>query len=285
MKTVTKNKQLAIGLFLMFTSYVSLAQVGIGQNSPKGALDVNSSTMGVVFPVVALVDATTETVVNPDGGSIVAGTTVYNTTTTSAGADSLYPGVFFWTGSKWQSQRERKDNKLFLQDTSVRTGSDDATYGTSGDQSINFDSNSFTPIYSGKYAIHLTVHYGGGNLNAPTGSQYVNFAKEGGVFEFTFNGTTHSFDLSTYSAYNNDSDFNGGSVRISTNIFRQVAEDYEETLTAGTAYPFTLTFNQDTAPGFEADGDEIVSPPEDGRGYITISDSIKCSIEINYVLQ
>jgi len=283
MKAVIKNKYITVGLFLLFTSYVSLAQVGIGESSPKGALDISSSTMGVVFPVVALVNATTQTVVNPNGVNIVAGTTVYNTTTHINGVDSLYPGIFFWTGTKWQSQRERKDNKLFLQDTSVRTGSDDSTYGTSGDQTIPFDSNTFTPIYSGKYAIHLTVHYGGGNVNTPTGSQYVNMAKEGGVFKFTFNGTTHTFDLSTYSAYNNDSDFNGGSVRLSTNIFNQVAEDYEETLTANTAYPFTLTFNQDTAPGFEADGDVIVSPPEDGRGYITISDSVKCFIEINYV--
>ncbi|MEM7087833.1 MAG: hypothetical protein AAF489_16750 [Bacteroidota bacterium] len=285
MKAVIKNKHLAFGLFLFFASYISWGQVGIGQSSPKGILDINSSTMGVIFPVVALVNANTQTVVNPNGVNIVAGTTVYNTTTTSAGADSLYPGIFFWTGSKWQSQRERKDNKLFLQDTDVRTGSDDATYGTSGDQSINFDSNSFTPIYSGKYAVHLTVHYGGGNVNAPTGSQYVNMAKQEGVFEFTFNGTTHSFSLSTYSAYNNDSAFNGGSVRLSTNIFNQISEDYEETLTAGTNYPFTLTFNQATAPGFEADGDEIVAPPEDGRGYITISDSVRCYIEINYVYQ
>ncbi|MBL4662616.1 MAG: hypothetical protein JKY22_03450 [Flavobacteriaceae bacterium] len=284
MKTINYTKLLGFVLFF-FASYISLAQVGIGQNSPKGALDISSSTMGVIFPVVALVDASTETVVNPNGPNIVAGTTVYNTTTTSAGADSLYPGIFFWTGSKWQSQRERKDNKLFLQDTSVRTGSDDSTYGTSGDQSINFDSNSFTPIYTGKYAVHLVVHYGAGSVNTPSGAQFVNMAKEEGVFEFTFNGSTYAFDLSAFSSYNNDTGFNGGSARISTNLFNQVAEDFEETLNAGTNYPFTLTFNQATAPGFEADGDEIVAPPEDGRGYITINNSIKCSIEINYVFE
>jgi len=283
MKKIFTNISFALCFLMLFTTFITVAQVGIGTNTPEGAFDVNSTTMGVVFPIVALVDINTETIVNPNGPNIVAGTAVYNTSTTIAGADSLYPGIYFWTGSIWESQREKKDNELFLQNTDVRTGSDDATNGTAGKQSITFDSNSFTPIYSGKYAIHLMVHFGAGTLNLPSSPQFVNFAKQEGEFEFTFNGNTYTFNLSTFSVSNNDSLFNGGSLYESTNIFNQVAYDYVETLTAGTPYPFTLTFNQVNADGFEGDGDIIVSPAGDGRGYITINDHIKCSLEINYV--
>jgi len=267
-----------------------LAQVGIGINSPKGALDLSSSTMGVVFPVVALVNANTETVVNPNGTNIVPGTTVYNTTVLDDGADSLYPGIFTWklhppATYKWTSLRERKDNALFLQNADVRTGSDDATNPVAGKQTIPFDNNSFTPIYTGRYALHLVVHYGGGNLDASamSSSQFVNFAKEEGEFEFIFNGNTYTVDISSYSAYNDDSLFDGGSLRTSTNIFNQIGYDYVEVLTAGTTYTFSLTFNQADAQGFEGDGDIVAG--DDGTGYVTINNSLKCYLEINYVYE
>lgn len=274
---------LLICLFLGVT--ISTAQVGIGSSSPEGILDITSSNMGVVFPVVALVNANTETVVNPNGPNLVAGTTVYNTTLLDDGIDSLYPGVFFWNGTKWESQREKKDNKLFLQDTDVRTGSDDILNPVLGKQTIPFDSNTFTPIYTGKYAVHLVVHFGGGNVNLPSSPQFVNFAKQGGEFEFIFNGNTYTIDLSTFSVLNNDSLFNGGSLYASTNLSNQVATDYVETLTAGTPYTFSLTFNQAIAPGFEGDGDISIIPAGDGRGYVTINDQIKCSLEINYIYE
>jgi len=283
-KHILSNKFILSILLAMF-SLTAFAQVGIGVASPKGALDVNSSTMGIVFPVVSLTDVSTETITNPNGPNIVAGTTVYNTNTVGVGVDRIYPGIYFWNGSRWYSQRERKDNKLFYQDTDVRTGSDDSTNGTAGKQTIPFNNNTFTPIYSGNYAVHLTVHFGAGNVNSVSSPEYVNFAKQEGEFEFIFNGNTYTFDLSTYSVYNNDSDFNGGSLRTTTNAVNQIAYDYEETLSVGTPYTFSLTFNQADAPGFEGNGDIIVSPPGDGRGYITINDSIRCTVEINYVYQ
>lgn len=290
MKTIYKHSLMTSLVCLLLTSAAMVAQVGIGDFSsttPRGVLDVQDSgnAMGIVFPVVALVDATTETVVNPNGANIVPGTTVYNTTVLDDGPDSLYPGIFTWKGSKWTSLRERKDNALFLQDTDVRTGSSDILNPVAGKQTIPFDSNSFTPIYTGRYALHLVVHYGGGNLDASamSSSQFVNFAKEEGEFEFIFNGNTYNVDISSYSTYNNDSDFNGGSLRVSTNRFNQIGYDYVEVLTAGTTYTFSLTFNQADAQGFEGDGDIVAS--DDGRGYVTINDNIKCYLEINYVYE
>ncbi len=282
MKKITIHTYLSLSIFFFSVSFIT-AQVGIGTTSPKGVLDIESSTQGIVFPVVSLTDLTTETITNPNGGSIVAGTTVYNTNTTSNGADSIYPGIYFWNGSKWIAQREKKDNNLFLQDTDLRTGSDNATNGVGGDQSISFDSSTVTPIYSGPYKVTLTVHYGAGAVNLPSSPQFVNFAKQEGEFDFTFNGTTHTFSLSTYSGSNDDKMFDNGTLKLYNNVFNQTSIDFQETLTAGTPYLFTLTFNQEDAPGFEGDGDIIVSPAGDGRGYITINDSVKCSVEINYV--
>lgn len=289
MKTIHKHSLLTSIVYLLLASTTMVAQVAIGNfTTPRGILDVqadvlaSNNTMGIVFPVVALVDANTETVVNPNGTNIVPGTTVYNTTVLDDGPDSLYPGVFTWklhpSGAlKWTSLREKKDNALFLQDTDVRTGS------TDGKQTIPFDSNSFTPIYTGRYALHLVVNYGGGNLNAAADPQFVNFAKEEGEFEFIFNSNTYNVDISSYSAYNNDSSFNGGSLRTSTNRFNQIGYDYVEVLTAGTTYTFSLTFDQAAAPGFIEDGDIVAS--DDGRGYVTINNNLKCYLEINYVYE
>ncbi len=257
------------------------AQVGINTTSPEGVLDLGNSTSGVVYPVVSLTNLTTETITNPNGGSIVAGTTVYNTNTVDSGANSIYPGIYFWNGSRWKAQYEKRNNQLFFQTSDLRTGSNDLVYGVLGDQTIDFDASSFTPSISGTFKILVTVHYGGGEANVPSGAgQYVNFVEQQGEFDFTFNGTTHTFGLSSYSGYNNDS-MAVSSAKVITNEFNQVTYTVIESLTALTNYGFSLTFNQEFAEGFEGDGDDIIV--EDGRGYITINDSVRCSVEFMFI--
>ena len=78
-----------------------LAQVGVGTTTPRGALDINSSTQGVVVPTVSLVDVITQTAVNPQGGAIPAGTIVYNDATSGASPNNVGPGLYFWNGSRW----------------------------------------------------------------------------------------------------------------------------------------------------------------------------------------
>ena len=55
-------------------SFTSIAQVGVGTTSPAGALDIVSTSSGLVLPRVANTDA----VVNPNGGAIENGTMVYD---------------------------------------------------------------------------------------------------------------------------------------------------------------------------------------------------------------
>ena len=83
----------------------SAGSMGIGTNAPNGALDINSSTQGMVPPRVALTSTAIEApVVNPAGGALVAGTLVWNTNTNSPTiATAVAPGMYYWNGTRWIS--------------------------------------------------------------------------------------------------------------------------------------------------------------------------------------
>lgn len=78
------------------------AQVGIGTTSPQAFLDLNSNTQGVLISKVALTSRNIELpVVNPQGGGVVEGTLVYNTSTSGVVPLNVSPGFYFWNGSFW----------------------------------------------------------------------------------------------------------------------------------------------------------------------------------------
>ncbi|OWP83835.1 hypothetical protein BWK59_08475 [Flavobacterium davisii] len=90
-------------LFCLFVSAYSFGQVGIGTESPRGALEINSPTNGFLPPQVALTSSNLSApVVNPQGGGApVAGTIVYNTATTGTAPNNVVPGFYYWNGSSW----------------------------------------------------------------------------------------------------------------------------------------------------------------------------------------
>lgn len=285
------NRYTAAFLILLCISLTAHSQIGIGTSAPNGILDITSNNYGVIYPTVSLTSLSTQIVSNPSAADIVAGTTVYNTTTTDLGSDSVYPGIYVWNGTKWVPQFDKKDAKLYIQDSNVRTGSNDIINPILGNQSIGFDTSSdypYTPKFNGRYKIELVVHYGGGNIDTPNSpsNQKVNYGLEKGAFNFTFNGNTHAFNLSSYSGNNNDKLFKGGNSspkRVYSNAYRQASYSFEETLSLTSSYTFNLTFNQENAPGFEGNGDISLFPSGDGRGYVTMNQDIKCSVEITYI--
>lgn len=100
MKTNKTVLTLVIGLF---TSILS-AQVGVGTTTPRGALDVNSTTSGLIPPRVALTALNVAApVVNPQGGGLVAGTLVWNTATAGVIPNNVVPGMYYWDGTRWIS--------------------------------------------------------------------------------------------------------------------------------------------------------------------------------------
>ncbi|HIB49277.1 MAG TPA: hypothetical protein EYN07_03620 [Flavobacteriaceae bacterium] len=287
------KKEYFIKILVILMCYSPIAfekgygQVGINNATPEGLLDLgNNSTMGVIYPVTSLTDVTIETLSNPNGGTLAAGTCVYNTNTAGSGEDSVYPGIYIWTGSKWIPQFNKKDSEVFTQDSDLRTGSDDILNPVLGDQALSFDSSSFTPKFSGPYRVALTLHYGAGTTNEPSGDQHVNYAAGSGDFDFTFNGTTSTYKMKSYSGLNDDKLFKGGSGATMieyNNSIKQSTYIIEETLTRNVPYSFTLTFNQDDLEGFEGDGDISVIPAGDGRGYIVSIGDFNCTVEITYV--
>ncbi|PHS04182.1 MAG: hypothetical protein COA88_13960 [Kordia sp.] len=88
-------------LTVMFitTSIFTKAQVGVGTTSPAAALEIVSTNSGILIPRVLLTDTTiVMPIVNPQGGSVVDGTLVYNTAT----VNDVLPGFYYWNGVLWE---------------------------------------------------------------------------------------------------------------------------------------------------------------------------------------
>lgn len=90
---------------LLILSTISLnAQVGVGTTTPAGALDINSSTNGLILPRVSLTALNVSApVVNPQGGALVVGTLVWNTATAGSIPNNVVPGMYYWEGARWIS--------------------------------------------------------------------------------------------------------------------------------------------------------------------------------------
>lgn len=78
---------LKIKLLLILSTIGSYAQVGIGNTTPQGALEITSTTDGLIIPRVALTMTTTATITTPTKSELV-----YNTAT----AGDVTPGYYYW---------------------------------------------------------------------------------------------------------------------------------------------------------------------------------------------
>jgi hypothetical protein len=88
-------------LFVFFLSLcvVSIAQIGIGTNTPDSSaqLDVFSNNKGFLPPRIALVATNVKSpVTNPATGLLV-----YNTATQGTAPNNVKPGYYYWNGTQW----------------------------------------------------------------------------------------------------------------------------------------------------------------------------------------
>lgn len=92
-----------INLLLLFFTVSFQAQVGIGTTNPEGALDITSSTQGILIPRVSLLATNVAApVVNPSTlGAPLTSTLVYNNATAGTSTTAVTPGYYYWDGSKW----------------------------------------------------------------------------------------------------------------------------------------------------------------------------------------
>jgi hypothetical protein len=169
-----------IYLITLFTGVIQ-AQVGIGTTTPNGALDVNSTLpspstqrAGLVPPIVALsaTDVTTTTttgvnIINPaTNGVPLTGTIVYNTNTSTAGANQVTPGYYFYNGSLWEKLNSSTSGNWSL---TGNTGTNPATnfIGTTDNQNLQFRTNN-----TNRVAISSTGNLGIG-ITAPTSRLHI----------------------------------------------------------------------------------------------------------------
>ena len=90
------------------------------------------------------------TVVNPNGGSLATGTTVFNTNNSTTGSDDVQVGVYTFDGTQWNPQFSREDYALYKQTSGcfrapIRSGNLEYATASRIDGLIN---QVFTPKYS-----------------------------------------------------------------------------------------------------------------------------------------
>jgi hypothetical protein len=108
-------KQIFTFLAAVLLTASTYAQVGIGTTTPAGALDIVSTTSGIVLPRVA----NTSVVVNPNGGAIENGTMVYDL---SANCVKFYANGA-WTGCiQFAANNIGKDTTTTLVELMSSTG-------------------------------------------------------------------------------------------------------------------------------------------------------------------
>ncbi|SRX54226.1 hypothetical protein [Aequorivita sp. CIP111184] len=268
-----------ICLLLLLTTSPAVAQVGIGTTTPKGALDIESTQYGVVYPSVALTATNAELpVLNPTTDPLEVGTTVYNTNTTSNGSFDVEPGIYSWNGSLWVRHYYKRQVEGFKQTAVLRSSSNGGWEVVTGFPITS--PKTFFSKYTGQYKIELKLDYGGGAIidNAD-----VNVALFEGDFRFTFEGTPYLIRAKSYSTFNKYIGTAPGTQF--SNISSQVFKTIYVNLVASTIYTFSLEFDQFADPdpalniGFLNNGNN--SGVIDGRGYV--GKDIPCIIEFTYL--
>lgn len=261
-----------IFLFISFNFFLiglSYAQVAIGTTTPKGALDLQNNTMGIIYPRVVLTATNVAApVINPNGGALVAGTVVYNTNYSTMGTNDVYPGIYAWNGSQWTTQYIKEDSAIYEQTPlDLRVVNSDSYVDVPG---IG-NGSTFTAKYTGTYRIKANFNFGAGKINLPS-SGIISMATQEGYFRFSFDGIIYLIYTHSYSLYNGG--INGGT------YYEQFRHDSSlvlyETLTAGQTYSFRLEIDLFISTVFENSGNS-----GDGRSHVGIG--VPCTIEITYL--
>ena len=278
-----------------FSTQISSAQIGIGTTSPEGAIDVTGSNSGLLFPRVAL-SSTQDltTVVNPNGGNLAAGTTVFNTNNSALGANDVQVGVYTFDGTRWQPQFSREDYALYKQTggcfrAPIQSGA--LEYATAS-RLESLDGAVFTPKYSGMYRIEVKTNFGAGKIeDFTTGSEsYISLATSEGAFFFKLEGngrimidpesTTYDYEQGwsythAYSA-ESDNDPSGRSTE-SYNVPHYATLVYYKPLIAGIPYTFNLSHKAVTgAAVFQNAG-------ASGEGMGHVGHDVPCSVEFEFL--
>ncbi|WP_417237434.1 hypothetical protein [Bizionia paragorgiae] len=288
MKTKYVNKHMLILAIYLLIASPAFAQVGIGTTTPKGQLDLSTTTMGLVYPKIALTATNVESpVINPNGGALEPGTVVYNTSLTQTGTYDVTPGLYVWDGSKWAPQFIREEYKRFEQNNGIAPyACQRVPFGFNGAvNGLGPGENSFSPKYSGFYKIKVSTSFGGGeftNIKSSTGNELSTGTAEGN-FYFNLSGPGVDIDdinggrvyTHSYSTYNR----NNTPVQKYDTVTLDSYIVFIRVLRAGGTYDFNLRldcFDVGAGSGFVNNGTS-------GNGLHHVGHDIPCSVEFTYL--
>ena len=277
--------------FLTIQNYQ--AQIGIGTTRPEGALDLETTTYGLVYPRIAL-NATNSRlpVANPLGGNLVSGTVVYNTSLTTNGANDLYPGLYAWDGSSWKPQFIMEEYKKYSQTggcqrTTIRESYVDPR-PDHADNVAGLTNQTFIPKYSGIYKIDVRTNFSAGEMTNFSGSyDKISLATSEGAFFFRMTGSgvnivpsIGSYDYKegwmythSYSSHNR---VETPTIQNNMNAHAVCVTHYKYLL-AGAIYTFNLSNCINTGH------DYFLNNGDSGEGRGHIGHDIPCTVEFTFI--
>lgn len=277
---------------LCFSTANLIGQVGIGTSSPEGALDLETTTTGLVFPRVALssvIDNTTVT--NPNGGSLAIGTAVYNTTRTTTGSNDVNVGIYAWNGSRWRPQFKMDQYQKYEQTGGCMRTTVESNANTANDTDIpGLTGETFTADYSGLYRVIVQMNFGAGEIEdfmSGNNADALSVATMEGAFFFWLNGNgvaiapnTSSYDYTegwcyTHS-YGVESDIENPNLSFNNNTHFATLKYYLY-LTGGSTYTFTLSNKIFTGENY------FVNNGDTGSGQGHVGHTIPCSVEFAFI--
>lgn len=145
-----KLKTLIFLLFLI--GNYSFSQVGIGTTNPQAALEVRSTTDGLLIPRVALSATNVATISTPTISELV-----YNTNTTVNGTNRVSPGFYYWSGTNWirliTSNQPSNDWGI-----NGNTATNSNFIGTTNDVNLNFKRNNINAGFIAQDLVALGVN-------------------------------------------------------------------------------------------------------------------------------
>ncbi|MFK5983201.1 MAG: hypothetical protein QM499_09825 [Flavobacteriaceae bacterium] len=281
-------------LIALFYIQAYNAQVGIGTVLPEGALDLNTTTQGLVFPRVALTASNVELpITNPNGGTVEEGTTIYNTSTTTNGTNDVYPGIYSWDGLIWAPQFVMADYTKFEQSggcyrTTIKESYSDPN-PSDADNILGITNQIFVPKYTGTYKVEIKTNFGAGAINDFTADDKISLATSEGSFFFKLSGLGVDIDpippgaLYDYTegwiythSYSTHNSIETPSLEDNT-IKHNTSSVFYVNLTASENYTLNLSICIIT-------GDEyFINNGDSGSGQGHVGHDIPCTIEFTFL--
>jgi len=224
---------------------------------------------------------------------------VYNTNSTSTGNNDVYPGIYAWDGTQWTPQFPMEDYRKFEQippagtpdpSEAICQRTDIKDNETQFDNINGLTNQTFTPKYSGKYRIKVSMSYGAGEVENFYNNDDISLATSEGNFYFECvgpgvsivpnpagysynyeNGWVYTHAYSVFNERQNPDNSYSNAMMYSSVV-------YYRDFRAGQNYTFNLAISM-----IELSANEFVDGGDSGTGLGHVGHDIPCSVEFTYL--